>query len=196
MSKRVKISNYLKNENKDKFLINNVFVEKNHVPDFYFSDNMDFDLPAKNRSIHLVTNRSFNAIEIIEKIVKKEEIIKSAIAVYSINKRATEKIISLAKEGKIKEAIFLFSTIRNDRGENLEACYKKLEDSKLFKIGYYYTHAKIMAIETHQNNYVIEMSCNLANNARIENITIFNDKDLFEFHSMCITNLVKLYNNV
>jgi len=85
-------------------------------------------------------------------------------------------------------------TITNDRGENLENTYNTLENSRLFNIGYFYSHAKIMAFNTKKNNYAIEMSCNLAHNSRIENITIYNNKELCKFHINWIKNVIKLKN--
>ena len=193
MSKRIKINKYLKSENIDTFLIDGKFIQKQDVPKFYFQDKITFELPNKNETIHFVTSRAFNAIEIIDKILSKENIIKAGIAVYSIDKKATQKIINYAESGQIKDAVFLFSTIRNDRGENLETNYKILENSKNFKIGYYYSHSKVMTFETKNNYYTIEMSCNLAHNSRIENITFYNNIDLFDFHHTWINKMVLNY---
>lgn len=190
MSKRLSVGKkFLKKENADKIIVSSNLIKDSDISDCFFSKKITFDLPKVGSSIHFVTNRAFNAIEVIEKICENEIIDEAYIAIYSINKKAVNKIIELEKAGRIKKINFLFSTIRNDRGENLENAYSKIKRYRKFNIAFYYTHAKVMAVKTKENYYTIEMSCNLAQNARIENMTFFNSEKLFEFHKSWIKKL-------
>ena len=191
MSKRIKINSKLKAENAEVILIDNRITTKADGQKCYFSDMINFDLPKENEAIHYVTNRAFNAVEIIEKICKSEIIENGAIAVYSISEKAVKKIIELNKSKRLNNLSFLFSTIRNANGAK-EKQYNIIEQSGKFKIGYFYSHAKIMALQTRGGNYVVEMSCNLAHNSKVEHITIFNDKKLLDFHCNTINNIINL----
>jgi hypothetical protein len=192
--KKILLNTNLSSDNKDTFLIDGKFVQKQDVPKFYYDANINFALPKKNECLHYVTNRAFNAIEIIEKIVESGHVIDFAIAIYSIDKKATRKFIDMTQRGDIaRDGYFLFSTIRNDRGENLQGNYNQLEQTGLYKIGYYYSHAKVMCLMTAQDFFTVEMSCNLAHNSRCENMTFYNNSELFEFHKNWISKLVDNY---
>lgn len=194
--KRIKKNTLLKADNKDTFLIHGEFLQKNEVDKMYFSEKIDFQMPKQNECVHYVTNRAFNAFEIVEKILKDEIIEEANITVYSINEKACNKIIEFSNKGLINNITFLFSTIRSDRGtkkSGLETTYRKLEKWGGARIGYYYTHAKVLCLKTKENYYVSEQSCNLSHNSKIEQFCIFNNKELFEFHSKWIASLVKQY---
>ena len=195
MSKRIKAGTVLKKDNIDNFIIDGHLLTKPEAANYVFSDQVDFELPKTGGCLHYITNRAFNAIEIIEKVAQGEVIEEMCVAVYSINEKAGSKIMALHRAGRIKKASFIFSTIRRGgKGNSLESTYKTLQNYGAFNICYLYSHAKVVTIKTKSSDYTLEMSCNLAHNSRIENIVIFNSAQLLDFHSSWIKSLMEAEN--
>lgn len=199
MSKKIKKDSKMK----DKTFIENVVFDnriltKDEVK-FYFSKMHTFEIPKENESYHFVTNRKFSAIEIIEEILKDDNAICSecVIAIYSINQKAAEKFIDLYEVGKIKKLTFLFSTMRrtSTRKKDLENVYSKLHSYGKFKIGYFSSHAKIIAMKTNIGDFAIEMSCNFYSNSKIENVTITNNSKLTNLHAETINKIIDFGND-
>ena len=182
----------LKYKNFDTFLIDGTF--KHHSEIHTCLENVNFELPKKGEIIHIITNKLFNPVNFIEKIIEIDgEILCGGFATYSINKKAVNRLIHHANAKKLHNINVIFSTMRDNRGENLESAYKILEQSKLFNIAYLYSHTKIIAVRTENNFYTAEMSSNMTENSKIEHITLFNNKHLFDFHNNWISKLTSKY---
>lgn len=91
-------------------------------------------------------------------------------------------IDEMIKTGMIAKATILISNLRNKAHRQKEQITRDLfvENPKV-DLFFCSSHAKIMAIKTEKNNYVIEGSGNLSYNSRVEQYTLDNDRKLFEF---------------
>lgn len=198
MSKRIKKdSKLMDNRTTESILVDNRFLTHGKR-EFFFSKMHDFDLPGENETYHYLTNRKFSAIEIVNKILDDEKVICSqcSIIIYSINLKAGERFVELYKNRKIQNLTFLFSTLRfTGRNRELDDVYAKLERFGKFKIGYFSTHAKVIAMKTNAGNFTIEMSCNFSANSKIENVTITNHAGLVDFQIEAIDRIIDLKND-
>jgi len=144
----------------------------------------ELGLPKPGQEFRLVTRRTFNAIQFLEYIVRKEEsIVDLKMAIYSINYYAAKILMALINEGKINKVEILMSNLRNKAHREKEEIVKNLfmghPNISLFFCS---SHAKLFSCETAQGNfYTLEGSGNLAYNSRIEQYVIDNDKALYEF---------------
>lgn len=137
-------------------------------------------IPKKGQQLRLITTKSFNSVAFIELIAINEIINELLLVIFSINISAAKRIIELKNRGRIKEIKIIVSSIRN-AGHKLKSKAVKLLLESGLRIVFVNSHAKIMAIRTNQNYYVIEGSGNMSFNGRIEQYIIDNDKALYFF---------------
>ena len=142
----------------------------------------EIGLPKENEQIKLITFRSFNAVHFLNYIAKKEKVTHLLLVVYSINAEAARFIDEMINAGMIERATILISNLRNKAHRQKEQITRDLfvENPKV-DLFFCSSHAKIMAMKTENNHYVIEGSGNLSYNSRVEQYTLDNDKKLFEF---------------
>lgn len=143
----------------------------------------DIGLPSPGEQYRLITRRSFNAVEMVQYIVKKEKILDLNLAIYSINFQAARILIHLVDTGKIGHIRVMMSNLRNkahrEKEEIIKNEFTAHPDIELF---FCCTHAKMMACRTDAGNYyAIEGSGNLAYNSRVEQYVIDNDRMIYEF---------------
>lgn len=155
------------------------FIEKTYQ---VIKDVKEVGLPKINEQIKLITFRPFNAIHFVKYIAEQEEIEHLILVVYSINHEAAILIDEMIKQKKIKKCTILMSNLRNKAHRQKEQLTRDLfVENKNVELLFCSSHAKITAIKTKQNSYVIDGSGNLSYNSRVENYTIDNDVNYFNF---------------
>lgn len=143
----------------------------------------EIGLPEKGQQFRIVTRRTFNAIQFLEYIVERDQVINLKIAIYSINFYAAKILLDLINKNKIISADILMSNLRNKAHREKEEIIKNLlASNEKITLFFCSSHAKTMACETKSGQfYTIEGSGNLAYNSRVEQYVIDNDEDIYRF---------------
>jgi len=158
-----------------------------------FTDIIGDDL-SPNVQYRMVTERSFNAIIVIEYLLKRYELVEIYIAVYRMNQLSVNKLKSIIDSGDIKCSILLSSFFRENKryerwAEELIAYADKKRD---VNVSFAVNHAKVFIAKTKDSRFIVfEGSGNLSDNARIEQYLIEDNETTYNFHKEWITNTLK-----
>jgi hypothetical protein len=142
----------------------------------------------------MVTDKSFNAIVIIDYLLKKYELVEIYIAVYRMNLLSVNKLKSIIDDGNVKCFILLSSFFReNKRYERwAEELLMYAENKKDVQISFAVNHAKVFIAKTKDNRHIVfEGSGNLSDNARIEQYLIEDNEVTYNFHKQWIIDTLK-----
>ena len=143
----------------------------------------EIGLPKPGEQFRLITRRSFNAIEMLEYILRREPVTELRMAIYSINYYAAQILVEHLASRRIGSAEIMMSNLRN-------AAYRVKEEivkNQLLRLPnvtlwFCSSHAKIMACRTASGqHYIIEGSGNHAYNSRLEQYVIDNDPEIYQF---------------
>lgn len=148
-------------------------------------------LPVKNEQINLITQKAFTSTDFLVWICEKETVREVNLAVYRMNQKNVCIVIALHRSINFKLNIVLSSFFKTSKRAEVwhDNLAKYVNETENCKMCYCVNHAKIIAIETTDNNYVVDGSGNMSDNARIEQYSFNNSKDLFDFHSNWIKEL-------
>jgi hypothetical protein len=142
----------------------------------------------------MVTDKSFNAIVVIDYLLKKYELVEIYIAVYRMNLLSVNKLKSIIDDGNVKCFILLSSFFReNKRYERwAEELMMYAENKKDVEISFAVNHAKVFIAKTKDNRHIVfEGSGNLSDNARIEQYLIEDNEVTYNFHKQWIIDTLK-----
>lgn len=149
--------------------------------------------PKPGEQWRIITEKSFNAFALIMHVLQSRKIKELYLAVYRINEPTVRTIIDRVKDGSIQKATFIISSFFNQtkKPEQWAIMLKDFSDSSpRCRHVYTHNHAKIVAIRTSDNDYLVfEGSGNMSDNARIEQYIYENSKEMFEFHKKWMTAL-------
>lgn len=148
-------------------------------------------IPKHGEQLRLITMKSFNTIAFIELIAQSEIIESMILVIFAINKEAAKVIVDLKNEGRIKNIDLIISSIRN-AGHKIKSKAVEYLKQHGIPITFVNSHAKISALKTKTNAYVIEGSGNFAYNGRIEQYIIDNDLQLFNWTEKWISEMKEL----
>jgi hypothetical protein len=149
---------------------------------------------SPNVQYRMVTDKSFNAIVVIDYLLKKYELIEIYIAVYRMNLLSVNKLKSIIDDGNVKCFILLSSFFReNKRYERwAEELLMYAENKKDVQISFAVNHAKVFIAKTKDNRHIVfEGSGNLSDNARIEQYLIEDNELTYNFHKQWIIDTLK-----
>jgi hypothetical protein len=149
---------------------------------------------SPNVQYRMVTDKSFNAIVVIDYLLKKYELVEIYIAVYRMNLLSVNKLKSIIDDGNVKCFILLSSFFReNKRYERwAEELLMYAENKKDVQISFAVNHAKVFIAKTKDNRHIVfEGSGNLSDNARIEQYLIEDNKVTYNFHKQWIIDTLK-----
>jgi len=143
-------------------------------------------IPVINENKRIVTRKEINTFDFILAILANEEIEELTLTSYRIGRKTTLMLKELLSNNKIEKLMILISSnfpkFAPEVWNNLQTLIHteiKLESN----------HTKIMLIKTKLNKYVIEGSGNLSVNARIEQYSFSNNKEIYDFHYNWIKNI-------
>ena len=152
----------------------------------------EMGLPKEGEQIRCITKRSFNVVAFIKHITDIEPIEDAIFVIYSINHEAAKIINDLVTEGKIKKVKILMSTLRNKAHRKKEQLTKDFfVNNPNIELIFLQSHAKIFAMQTKSNYYIIEGSGNLSYNSRIEQYVIDNSKQIYQFTVNWVNEIVE-----
>jgi hypothetical protein len=149
----------------------------------------EIGLPQRGEQIRLITTNPFNTISIIDYISKKETIVEGKFVIFAINQSAAKMLIDMKTDGRLINASFIISSIRNAGHKSKSIAVDQLK-THFENLIYVNSHAKITLLKTSLgNHYCIEGSGNLSFNGRLEQYIIDNDKDLFDWSKEWIAEI-------
>ena len=149
----------------------------------------------ENTQYRLVTDMSFNAITVIEYLLKFYKIDELYIVVYRMNNKSFDYLKKIIEEDSIKTGFIVSTFFRaNKQYERWAKEIKILSDTtKNIQTAFYNSHAKVFLAKTVCGKYIVfEGSGNLSHNERIEQYIFENNKSVYEFHKNWIDNILKL----
>jgi len=143
-------------------------------------------IPIKHEQIRIITKKLINTFDFILAILDNEKIDELYLTSYRIGKKAIIQLNDLINSNRIDKLTILindgFPKFAPDVWNNL----KILNKTKLILEN---NHTKIILAKTKENYYIIEGSGNLSINARIEQYTFDNNKQIYDFHKNWIDKL-------
>lgn len=150
------------------------------------------ELPGIKKGViyNIVTQRAINPFGFVLQATKHSVIDELIIATYSINLKAISVFMNLLDTGLIKHFRLLLNHNMKFKMKGQDVVL--LEEEKKrdnFEILKKYTHAKVTLIDQKDRKLVISGSGNYSENPKIEQYTICDDKELFNFHKSWIEDL-------
>lgn len=153
--------------------------------------------PKVNESVDVITNGQSNAGGFYE--TAKEEfkgIEKLCLATWMINRHYIDMLIEDINTGRLKSLVFILSNRMSQLGGGHKANYSRIKsifpDMENIQFRVCHSHAKVYALKTAGNHFVVSGSGNWSENPRIENYIIQNSKTSFEFHEKWMTEQAKI----
>lgn len=138
-----------------------------------------------NVQYRLVTELAFNALIVIEYLLKKYEITEMYIAVYRMNLDSVNRLKQVIDSGQIRCSILLSSFFRENKKYErwAEELVQYAQNKNHVQVAFSVNHAKVFLAKTKCQRYIVfEGSGNLSDNARIEQYLIEDNETTFEFH--------------
>ena len=144
----------------------------------------------KSESLHLISSDNFGSIELLEVLRKRFKIDYICLSTWSYNDNFVQIVKSMLQEGV--EFVFIVDKSMKTRKAHLYAQMITLmhEFDNLTKKIHHMIHSKVTLIKSKNVFLSIEASANYSNNTRIENFTITNDEQLFNFHKTWMNEIV------
>jgi hypothetical protein len=146
-------------------------------------------LPDRHSEVRLISQKGFSAINFVRVVADHEIIQRLMIATWCVGNKQLSEIVYLKRCERIKEANLSVGRIMGKSkktGLAMNESYKEFEkvcndngiECKITR-----THAKVIMMLTDTGNYyVIETSANFNENKCLEQFTMVNDKQVFEFY--------------
>jgi len=142
----------------------------------------------------LVTDMSFNAITVIEYLLKYYKIAELYIVVYRMNNKSFDFLRKIIKADAIKTGFIVSTFFRaNKQYERWAKEIKILSDTtKNIKTTFCNSHAKVFLAKTTCGKHIVfEGSGNLSHNERIEQYIFENNKEVYKFHKQWIDDILQ-----
>lgn len=143
-------------------------------------------LPAKNETFHLVTEKAYSMMHIIPTalhLAAPATIRYLAVVTLSFSRSNMVDLLAMLDSGEVQTVDFLYSIYF--KSNNRDAC-EQLADGLRARGQRVYSgliHAKILLMEMSDGRaFTVESSANLRSCASVEQITLFHDASLLEFH--------------
>lgn len=152
-------------------------------------------LPGQGESYRVISNGGFDCVHYLDYFMEQLGDLDSLlIATWIINRENAKQIFDYFDNGRIKSGTLVLSNrTRQLRKQDWGYIIEGFKDRK-WKIRIPNTHAKLFCASNEAKQYylTVEGSGNWNENKRIENYTITNDKDLFDFHKNWIDEIVRI----
>ena len=146
---------------------------------------LEREMPKIEKGViyNLVTQKIINPYGFVLQACKKEPIDNLYIATYSINLKAMSVLMNLLDSGLVKNFVLVLNCNMRFKMKGQDVYIleeeKKRDNFTLIKK---YSHAKVTLIDQPSRKLVISGSGNYSENPKIEQYTICDDEELFEFH--------------
>lgn len=136
-------------------------------------DFIKVDLPDKNKNIFIIEENGLSIFDVVQNI-KNNEVIKDLhITSFRISKKDLATIEDFDFDFKVK--LLLSDSIPS----MVVGTYNYLLDNEKFVVDYKNIHEKSTFVKTENNHYFITSSGNFNPDGKIEFISIFNSKEVY-----------------
>lgn len=157
------------------------------------ADEVMNELPEQGESIHIVSNGSFDYFTLIPLALKMmgDKIGDFYFSTWTLNNSNSEAILKLYDDKKVKSVNCLVGLYFKKRET---AVYNMLYDglkSRGQRIFSNENHSKVTLLENGFDYIVICGSANFTANPRVEQFTIHNSQELFNFHKEWMDQIIK-----
>lgn len=152
-----------------------VAVVKTHIP----------TIPKEKEVVFVWTTNQFNTVSFLLWIIELAGPIKElTLSTYSIGANCINALVRLIDSGQILKAHLYISTyMQNINAKCVDLLRAQASSRPSISIGYGFNHSKILLASTQEGQHiVITGSGNFAENARNEQYTICNDKEIYDFY--------------
>jgi len=152
-------------------------------------------LPDEGEAFHLVTAKRYSLWHVVKAVLQLAEpatIAYLSVATLGFSKSNLEELLADIDSGRITKVDFLFSVYY--KSNEKEICQRLTHELAIRgqRVVAMLTHAKILLIElVDGRSFVAESSANLRSCSSVENITLFHDRALFEFHKSWISEILE-----
>jgi hypothetical protein len=150
-------------------------------------------LPEDGESFHMVTAKRYSLWHVVQGVMELGDpstISYLGIATLGFSKDNLDQLLSELDSGTIGKVDFLFSVyFKSNERESCERLAHEL-GSRGQRVLACLTHAKVLLIELSDGRaFVVESSANLRSCSSIEQITLTQDRSLFDFHRAWLNQL-------
>ena len=142
------------------------------------------EIPKPGESIHYISNGKFDYWTFIPILIRLMGGSKETyMSTWTMNRSNAMELMDLYDAGKIKNLTFITGDYFKKR-ESVTYAFLITELQKRGqKFKAFLNHAKVTCLTNGKDYLVMEGSANFTSNPRIEQNTITNSKELFEFHA-------------
>ncbi len=142
------------------------------------------NFPDVGEQYRIITQASFNAFSMVLRILEDSDIEEIYLATFNIKETIILAIFELLKAGRIKSLnLMLSESITFRMPQRIALLHNLFDEHKEYdvRIKLNWNHAKIMLIKA-GGFFCVEGSGNLSDNAQIEQYTMDNNRELYDFH--------------
>ncbi len=152
-------------------------------------------LPGIDESYHIIQNGRFDFFDYLPRILFFiDQADEAYLSTWTMNRENTKGLSELYQKNKLRNITLITGLYFMHRERAVFATLLDFMQKNNQKFAALKNHAKIIALANHKKRiYItIEGSANFTANPRIEQITITNNKNLFEFHKSWIKDAYNL----
>ena len=136
--------------------------------------------------------RGFSCIGLIEYIAKREPVRELLMTTFRCETKQMMELDRLHSEGRIDYLEMIVSRMaRNEKRGYFKECLDICAKNGWF-FGWAQNHSKVALLRTDENYYVFETSANLNENPRLEQYSLENNKEVWEFYRPLIIGLKEI----
>lgn len=151
-------------------------------------------IPKPDESTFCLMNGNCQFVDYISEFIKaiKTPVKEIYLTTLSLNDHSFDSLDEILPD--IEKNILVSSYfLATDKANTLP---KRKEDGRLegYNIGFFRNHTKMVLIKTETDYYLFTGSANLRSSGTIEQFTIFNSKELYNFNKSWISELINKYN--
>lgn len=151
------------------------------------------EIPGENESIHIISNGSFDYFTLVPICI---ELMGNScnnfyFSTWTLNNSNSEAILKLYDDKKVQKINCLVGLYFKKREAAVfNMIYEGLKErgQRIFSNE---NHSKITLLDNGKDYIVIEGSANFTANPRIEQFTVYNSKQLFDFHKSWMDEIIK-----
>lgn len=146
--------------------------------------NLIDELPLQGESLHIISNGRFDYFNLIPVIQEKinKPIESFWFSTWTMNQNNALQLVKLYDEGKIKQINAITGLYFKKRERLVYFTLNTELNKRCQKIFSSEIHAKVSLLKIGNDYFVIESSANFTANPRVEQSSIFNNKELYEHH--------------
>ena len=150
-------------------------------------------IPKQNQNTFFLMNGNCQFVDFISEFVKNVGEVKEIyFTTLSLNQHTFDSLDKILPN--ITKHILVSSYFLATDRENILHKMKKENRLEKYDVGFFRNHTKLVLIKTETDFYLFTGSANLRSSGTIEQFSIYNSEELFEFNKTWITYLIDKFN--